>query len=101
MLAVDLPVRMDLDGTIVGVMTAHHDAAAVANDVERLAHGVGMPAGLDHDVDAAAAREAMHLRQPFLAWRPERNGACRPHAAGVFQAILYRVHRRDLAGPGE
>src|SRR6185503_20482040 len=35
-LAVQLPVRVDVDRSVVGILAAHHHAAAVAYEIERL-----------------------------------------------------------------
>src|SRR5262245_33243706 len=46
--AVELPMRMDLDRSVIGVMPAHDHAAAVAHHIEALLDGVGRTAGFDH-----------------------------------------------------
>ena len=55
-LAIDLPMRVNLDGSVVGVVTADHDAAAVAHHVECLGDRIGTAAGFDDDVRASIAR---------------------------------------------
>src|SRR3954468_20522674 len=65
-LAVDLPVRVNLDGTVVRVVAADDDAAAVANDVERLRDGVRAAARFDDDVGTATACRGADIGEAVL-----------------------------------
>ena len=58
--SVDLPVRMDLDRTIVGVMATNDDASAVTHHVERLGYGIRAAARLDDDVGTPATGRVAH-----------------------------------------
>src|SRR5262245_21204475 len=58
--AVELPVRMDLDRAVVGVVSTDDHATAVADHVEALLDSVGRAAGFDDDVHAPTAGETAH-----------------------------------------
>src|SRR6185437_13820757 len=84
-LAIELPVRVNLHRTVVGVVAADHDTAAVAHHVERLRHGVRRAARFDHDVGTASASELAHAR-PAIDVAPMRR-AKSSRAAGAPTAI--------------
>ena len=101
-LAIDLPVRVDLDRSVVGVVTADDHATAVAHHVESLRDRVGCAARFDHDVDAATTGESRECsRRSASAEDRARASRSRPCAARIRAASSRRADGDDLAGAGE
>ena len=96
-LAIELPVRMNLDGAIVRVVATHDHAPAIANHVEPLRNGVRCAAGLDDDIHAAAARCATHGLEPVARGHVERKSRRRAHAQCERETIIRRTDRDHLS----
>jgi len=101
MLAVDLPVRVDLDRTVVGVVAADDDAAAVTDHVERLRDGIGAATRFDDDIHAATARRRVNGVEPILTRHLEAKGVRRSHAAREGEAVIRCADSDHVTRTGE
>src|SRR5262245_5718799 len=95
--AIDLPVRMNFDRAVVGVVTAYDHPSAVSHHVEALLDRVGGAARFDHNVDAAAAGQTAHGFETAIRREIEAECRCRAHFSSVVEAVARRADCDDLA----
>src|SRR6185503_5660990 len=101
MLAIELPVRVDLDRPIVRVVSADDHAAAVADDVEALGDRGRGTTCFDDDVYPPTSRERANGGESVLGRNVEPERRRRAHFLGVLEPIVGRADRDDLAGAGQ
>src|SRR5437868_1237157 len=84
-LAVELPVGIEVDAAVVGVVSAHDDSSPVADDVHRLSHRFRNARRLDDDIRATTTRDAAHGVGPGAGGDIEPDGPGGAHATRIVQ----------------
>ena len=101
-LAVDLPVRVDLAVADVGVVPGDDVAPADAREIQSLGDGRGGAGGFDHDVRAFAVGRVEHGLAPAVGRRGleiERDVGA--HLAREREPARGRADRDDARGAGD
>src|SRR5512143_2625004 len=93
MLSVDLPMRVNLDRAVVGVMPTHDHTPAITNQIERLAHRIRIAARLDHYIEPAAACKGMPEVETLEARARYIYSIGRTHLPREREAIRHCIHR--------